>query len=259
MTKHYLFVAVRFLLAFLTLTACEKNDPEGCAPYVAPVPADTYVFPVVPGTPAWATFQTGAEMVAACQVPAATLPRLSTAGLVTTCLNYPLLGNMLASNSLQRGARSVLSSFNGFGELQQRPQAAALLLERYQRMRPACLAGKTQDVELGAYSFTFSYVEMIIAQEEYLAQLTAPQRLALLREAIAKYNEKLPHEADVYGLFGLKTSLFVTARIMLREQYPPFVAAVAANPDLAAFVTDVQLQGGPQTLSLVLEYAKQFN
>ncbi|QNP54519.1 hypothetical protein H9L05_22680 (plasmid) [Hymenobacter qilianensis] len=122
MTYSTLCALVLLGSGLLTFTACDKNDPESCTSSVVPVPADTYVFPIVPGTPAWATFQTGAEMVAACQLPAATLPRISTAGLVATCLTYPLLGNMLAANSLQRGTRAQLANFNGFGELQQRPK-----------------------------------------------------------------------------------------------------------------------------------------
>ncbi|MET4076781.1 hypothetical protein [Hymenobacter sp. UYCo722] len=252
---RYGFRLLSFLFGVLVCVACKKEEVF-CVPDVPATPRDTYVFPVRPGTPAWAALTTSAQMVAVCQVPATTLTGISTEGLVATCLAYPLLPDILLANSLQQGTRATLANFNGFEELRQRPTAAAVLVERYRRLHPGCLPEPGQR---GAYSFTFSYLEMIIAQEEYLAQLTAPQRLALLREAVAKYNEKLPYEVDVYGLFGLKTALFVTARIMLREQYPPFVAAVAANPKLADFVTDVQLHDDPQTLSLVLEHAKQFN
>jgi hypothetical protein len=244
-----------FLIGFLVCVACKKEEVF-CVPDVPPTPMDTYVFPVRPGTPAWAKLNTTAEILAACQVPNTTLRNMSTEGLVATCLDYPLLSDMQLANSLQKGVRATLVNFNGFSELRQRPSAATLLVERYQNMSPTCLPKPDQQ---GAYSFTFSYLEMIIAQEEYLNQLSAAQRLVLLREAVTKYNEKLPHADDVYGVFGLKTAVFVAARIMQLEQYKPFLNAITSNPALEVFVADVNLQDNPQTLSIVIAYANQFN
>lgn len=243
----------------LELTVCQKKDPEAasCAPYVAPVPADTYVFPVLPGTPAWAAFTTGQQMVDACQVPAATLPRMSTSGLIATCLSYPLLSNMMASTSLQRGVRTQLANFNGFGELRQRPQAAVLLMERYQLMRPACLPAAGA-VERGNYSFSFTYLEMILAQEEYLAQLSSTERRQLLQEALAKYADKQASGPDSYSIFGRKTTVFLMARLLQAAQYAPFVGAVSTDPDLQRFVSDVELGNKPELLDTVVEYAKRF-
>lgn len=243
----------------LELTACRKKDPEAasCAPYVAPVPADTYVFPVLPGTPAWAAFTTGQQLVDACQVPAATLPRISTAGLVATCLRYPLLSNMTTFTSLQRGVRTQLANFNGFGELVQRPQAAALLADRYRLMRPACLPAAGA-VERGDYSFSFTYLEMVLAQDEYLRQLSPAERHRLVQDALATYAEKQASGAENYSIFGRKTTVFLLARLLQVEQYAPFDAAVRADPDLQRFVADVELGTKPQLLDTVVEHAKKF-
>ena len=258
MKKYYWRLSRRLcclLFGLLVLAACKKEDLS-CRPYTPPVPSDTYVFPVKPGTPAWAALQSGAEMVAVCQVPATTLRSMSTEGLIATCLDYPLLFDMTLANSLQRGARAVMSNFNGFGELQSRPTAAALLLDRYQRMRAACLPKADQR---GAYSFTFSYVEMIVAQDEYLNQLSSAQRRVLLQETLNKYVEKQPYTDDVYGIFGLKTTALVMARIMQAERYAPFLTALSSNTALQVFITDVNLQGNPETLDVVVNHAKQFN
>lgn len=251
------FKLLGLLLGLLVLMACKKDDPEdsACSPYVPPVPADAYNFPVRPGTPAWAALKSGAEMVQACQMPAATLQRISTPGLVATCLDYPLLFDVLAANSLQRGTRSVLDNFNGFVELRQRPQAALLLASRYQQMQPLCLPEKAQR---GDYAFSFSYLEMTVAQDEYLNQLSPLERRNLLHEALTKYDAKQQHLDDVYGIFGLKTAVFIMARVMQAEQYAPFLTAVSTNADLQLFVSDVELQGKPQTLDLVVEHAKKF-
>lgn len=248
-----------WLILLLSLMACSKEDMSGAtctSPYVAPIPTDTYNFPVRPGTEAWKQFKTGQQMVDACQLPAATLQTISTPGLLATCLNYPLLGNMLASNSLQRGTRVQLDSFNGFDGLRKRPEAASLLLQRYQRMGPTCLP--EGQVQRGNYSFSFTYVEMILAQDEYLAQLSADERRSLLREALTKYAEKKPLAESVYSQSGLATSAFVMARIMQAEQYQPFLAAVRNEPDMAAFVADVFVTGNSSVLNRVIEHALQF-
>jgi hypothetical protein len=223
---------------------------------VAPVPADAYDFPVRPGTPAWATFTTSTAQVAALQVPNSTLQSMSTPGLIATCLDYPLLSDIIASRYLQRSIRVILANFNGYDELRQRPEAAALLLNRYQSMRATCLPEQTQQ---GAYSFTFSYVEIILAQDEYLAQLSAGERRSLLREALTKYDEKMPLVDNVYGYYGLKTVAFVMARVMQAEQFRPFMSAVGTDTDLQYFTTEAEFRDKPQTLETVVRYAKQFN
>jgi hypothetical protein len=105
---------VAFFCTLLLITACKK---EASTPAVLVLDdADAYVFPMVPGTPAWAALTSGAALIQACQVPPAVLQQMSTPGLVTTCLNYPLLNNMLAFIPLQKGARAQLANFNGFAE-----------------------------------------------------------------------------------------------------------------------------------------------
>ena len=131
-----------------------------------------------------------------------------------------------------------------------------MLLRHYQLMTPACLPDAAQR---GNYSFTFSYVELLLAQDEYLSQLSAAQRRSLLREALAKYAAKKLLVDDVYGYFGLKTTAFVLARVMQAEQFGPFVSAVATDSNLQHFATEAELQGQPRTLDIVLAYAQQFN
>lgn len=205
---------------------------------------------------AWASLTTTAQMVQVLQMPSNTLQAISTPGLPATCLDYPFLSDIVMESRLQRDFRTVLGTFNGYDELRQRPEAAALLLRRYQLMTPACLPSPDQQ---GSYSFGFSYVELLLAQDEYLAQLSAAQRRSLLREALAEYAAKKLLVDDVYGYFGLKTTAFVLARVMQVEQFGPFVSALATDPQLQYFTTEAELQGQFQTLDTVLAYAQQFN
>src|SRR2546430_15413379 len=74
-------------------------------------------YAVQPGTAAWSGLATHDEMVAAVQIPSATVTRMSTAQLASTVLDYPLLPDALAFDNVQQGIEVVASRFTGLGEL----------------------------------------------------------------------------------------------------------------------------------------------
>lgn len=76
--------------------------------------ADAYYdYPVKGGTEEWKSFTNLNEMLEACQISESILKKMSTAGLVETVLNYPLLGNMFAYNFPQQGFEAATAQFNG--------------------------------------------------------------------------------------------------------------------------------------------------
>lgn len=241
-----------FLFGLLLVTACKKEDSPPAVPVLDD--ADAYVFPIVPGTPAWAALTSGAAMIQACQVSPAVLQQMSTPGLVTTCLNYPLLNNMTAFIPLQKGARAQIANFNGFAELQQRPDAAQILVTRYQQQCTACVP---PPADWGNYTLRYSYFEMVLAQDEYLTQLSSTQRHELVRLTLAKYAEKQREIAN-YATFGLKTTAFLLARIMQADQYAPFLAAGGTSAPLATFSKDAEIYGQTQVLDAVITLAKTY-
>ncbi|MGI4872705.1 MAG: hypothetical protein ACRYFX_16210 [Janthinobacterium lividum] len=241
-----------FFFSLLLVTACKKENSNTASP--ATDDADAYVFPIVPGTPAWAALTSGAAMIQACQVPPAVLQQMSTPGLVTTCLNYPLLNNMLAFIPLQRGARAQLANFNGFAELQQRPDAAQVLVTRYQQQCTVCVP---PPADWGGYSLHYSHFEMVLAQDEFLTQLSSAQRHELVRLTLTKYAEKQREIAN-YATFGLKTTAFLLARIMRADSYAPFLAAVGTSAPLATFTADAEIYGQTQVLDTVVALAKTY-
>lgn len=252
-------IKVLVFIGFITLPACkgEKEEVRPCSAYTLPVATDQYDFPVRPGTPAWASLKTGQEKRDICQVPDTVLKRISTVGLVETCLDYPLLSTMSAHTSLQRGTVAVLANFNGFNELRRRPESGSVLANRYRQMGPQCLPSDASEIEQGAYSFTFTHIEMILAQDDYLTKLSAKDRKTLLREALTKYQQKNA-AADIYGIFGLKTTAFLLARIMQVERYKPFLQAISSDSYLQVFTDHVELQSRHETLDIVLKHATRF-
>lgn len=253
-----------FLLSFI-LISCDKQEIE-CTPFAPKplgeyaynfYPEDQYDFPVRPGSPEWAEFTTGQQMIDACQVPGAILDEMSTNGLIETCLDYPLLINMLAFTSIQYGTERQMENFNGFGELVQKHDAATLMLARYKFMDATVIPDGDDDITIGSSALMFDRFGMVLSQPVFMAQLTTVEKKELVQEAMAKYETfLLNHEA--FGIFTAKIQALIMARAMQVEGYKPFLNEITKNEHISAFVADANLQGNYETLNIVIDYSKQF-
>ena len=88
---------------------------------------EPYTYPIVPGTPEWAALDNRITKGEVCQIPEDILSRMTTAALLETVLDYPLLGDIYAWNSPEQGFSMLLNSFNGLSELVDRPDFAQVL------------------------------------------------------------------------------------------------------------------------------------
>lgn len=86
---------------------------------------EAYQYPVVPGTPEWAEFETLDQMISACEIPDAILVAMSTEALIETVMSYPLNLNVIAFNTPKQGFDSVASYCNGLQELMGRQDLTA--------------------------------------------------------------------------------------------------------------------------------------
>jgi len=173
-------------------------------------------YAVQPGTAAWSGLATHDEMVAAVQIPSATVTRMSTAQLASTVLDYPLLPDALAFDNVQQGIEVVASRFTGLGELLGRPDAGAVLLDRYQKLD---MRVSSTDTLLRAGNRTLDAwkLESLLAQPQVLATLTGSQLESLLRIGQAKYLAKSA-DAAVYGGAGLEpTAVLLGRTLAIRE------------------------------------------
>ena len=85
--------------------------------------SEPFEYKIVPGMEEWADYDTLERKIDVCHVPAQLLESMTTEALVDTVLNYPLLINMFAFNTLDAGIRSVASYFGGIEELLARDDA----------------------------------------------------------------------------------------------------------------------------------------
>ena len=86
-----------------------------------------YAYPITQKDTEWRSLFTLKDMIAACEVPDEVLKKMTTRALAETVLDYPLLLNMLAYDTMQMGFESVLSYCNSLQELTKRSDAVGEL------------------------------------------------------------------------------------------------------------------------------------
>ncbi|MDR3226687.1 MAG: hypothetical protein LBT56_03340, partial [Prevotellaceae bacterium] len=141
--KHIIFIIIGF-----SLISCEKNDitTESEFKYEhlitaklecmnMPRPSDSYNYPVYPGMPEWAEFETVEEMVEACQIPENTLKKMSTQAVIQAIWEYPFAFDVLQRYQYQFDFRMFLEN-NAYNELTKRTDAGMALLERLTCINP---------------------------------------------------------------------------------------------------------------------------
>jgi len=233
-----------------------EDKPEAGVDGLSTPSGPIYSYPVRPGSPEWKALRSHAEMVEVCQVPEDILENMSTAALVSTCLSYPLLGEIFAFNSTQDGIDTVTSRSNCLRALLERPDAAEELLQLYKRMSPSGFDKKLSLLEKGEYAMDLAYVEILLAQDSLLASLERNDRIVLLREYMKKLRSKNQYP-EVYGHFSQTTVVFGMARTLSRIDPPNFRRKLNQDSKLERFIEEC----GPldkETAAEVVRNAEEF-
>ncbi len=234
---------ILLVIALITvLSSCKKNSFELCetGSCTIAIPADTYNYPIKPGMPIWATFKTGAEMLAALQVPADTLAKISTEGLIQTCADFPLLGDLLLNIGVNvAGALTLkMQTFSGMIELCKRPDAGIKMKERYKKMYPDCINSLTTYDEKAEFVANFTAYEMIMSYDSIIAKLTLNEKKELVKLALLKYNCKRSQRNN-FAYYDFATTLYIPTKIMVQENFMPFTIQVPNMPGLKLYVDNL--------------------
>ena len=253
MKINILYIILFFLYFFLS--ACSKEKEEHSC-YIAHVP-DAYDYPIKPGTPEWEQLNSSDEMDSVLQIPEDVLHSISTEGLIETVLNYPRWGDLYFLEDYQFGFDVIKENFNGIQELLKRSDAATKLFDRYKLMNPGCNENNWPSINGpgSSASFSFAFIEIIIAQYDILNQFDNEQIETLLKEVIIKYEEKNRYD---YSVFSKKHTVLIAGRIMYLSNYTPFIEEYSKNIYVKEFIEKVMLNNNFETLDLVYDYAKNF-
>ncbi len=228
------------IICMLLFASCDDQETKCCACMSANGTSDGYAYPVLPGTQEWSSLETGDEQYAACQIPDQVLTDMCPVGLVDSWLTYPLRIGIFMWPSLQIGFDMVEERFNGLQALLGSGDAADALVGKYEKMDPSGYPALATDFEKTAYARDLAILELTLAQYDVLEKLSSARRKELMAMALDKRIKKLNddiyyHPDDVYGTTN-PTDGYMVARIMVVEEYEPFLVELEGNHDLMGFL-----------------------
>lgn len=156
-----------------------------------------YTFPVVPGTSEWESFQTKQEMLNVSQIPEDKLKNMTTAALIETVMNYPLINSYYAFNTIEDACNVMSNDFNGFNELFSRNDVTSVLLEKYSTVN-VLTANETKTATPNKF-FEPATVEYLIACDEIKNGKMEGNDLAKFNELHAMKSAER-NEAGIYSV-----------------------------------------------------------
>ena len=252
--KNLKIILVCLFLSTITFFSCgDISDPlvsDTDEPYNEPSdelydgPYDIdepYNFPLKPGMPEWADLKSVTEMVDTLQIPQDILRRMTTRGLLETCLNYPLFGDIGFYNSPKVGMEMLIAHyFNGFPELLKRKDAYTYLSEKFILFDPL-INEEWSLLEEGTYTFELVKIELLLAQDIVLESASDESKVLLLKETILKY-EKMLTQKDNYSFFHYEQLFFLMGKVLLKSGNPDISSLVVNNKEISSFLKTGRLR-----------------
>jgi len=176
---------------------------------------DKYEFPDISEMNKWDRPNIIQERLDALQIPEAVLSKISTEGLLETCMEFPYLLDIFLYDNFQKGFEELQVEFNGFREILKRPDLAEVLIEKYFWMIKDVTETKLlASSRKGKFSFQHFVLEYMIAQDVVLTNLNKEQEETLFLLAL-EYKEIKNSNPDIFsGLNELPTYLLYAKKIM---------------------------------------------
>lgn len=212
MRRTFRKIKLLVLVLIILLSGCKKDDPYTSDFSERIFPDEnslSWDFPVKPGSEKWKTFQTGMEMVEACQVPKSVLSGLSTEELLLICLKYPLLFDIGAFNFFSDGYAAYENNFNGIREFYHRSDAAVVIYSYYKQLN-------LEDSKIYSsifFVFRVSVVEYMVSAPSVISNYTARQRKEVAGVLLSNLVLKKAQEGDFPNTY-LNSSYLALIRIM---------------------------------------------
>jgi len=174
---------------------------------------DKYEFPINCEKRQWSQYKTHNEMLEACTVPDEILENATTEQLLDMVLDYPLLCDIYAFDTVEQGVAVVASQFNGFAELIKREDLSDVVLERY----------IDADIQNGTKNLkeNFNKVSAVVVMEDLLAQKDMISDLTLKeKEELANaIEEKTVEKKDRNIFYGNVTTFYdIAAKNGVKEE-----------------------------------------
>jgi len=214
-SKLFIFILIAIFLSSQGCNHCENGGEEA------------YNFPKLPSKPP----MTNEEINAFYQLPKQEKKCLTTPALIETCLTYPQFDLVFAWINLQTGYQHIESIFNGIQEFNNRKDKAQCLLDKYKSMDPEGYDTTWSLVEIGHFTFSFVYIELMLGQNDLLGSLSIDKKVSLLEECQGKYTI-IKNDSTTYGVpAGTSIVCFIMARMMYNDNYQPLLDLYNSSED----------------------------
>lgn len=126
------------------------------------------------------------------QLPEEMIKAMNTDMLVDAVLSYPYFMDIYAFDSIEMGVNILFESFNGLRALEQREDAADVLLRKYKGFEVLSASGAEalDSTAVGDKLFALSNLEVLLAQDFVTQRLDDAGQRELGEEVARKYDEK---------------------------------------------------------------------
>ncbi len=264
MVKSYSFNLFAIILSLLpSLSRCNKENAKCCDCLEAQGKSDVYVYPLTPGSAGWANLKTGEEMYQACQIPSNLMREMCTIGLIDSWITYPLLINVFAWVTPQRGIEAMKGNFDGLNELlANRTDAGIKLLAKYKRLDPSSYDPQMSSAQKGNFVISLTVFELTIAQKSIVEELSSVGRKDLVTEALKKRSAKALD--TLYAYLANPSDVYIMARTMIHDDYTAFKTILDTDSTVKHFSETAEYaypSNDPNPgrhLDLIIETAKTY-
>ena len=139
-------------------------------------------------------------------------------------------------------------------ELLKRKDAGQELFKIYTNKNVKDINANSNEVQQGLFSLEFTYLELLLSQPLILNNLNSKERIELAKEAIRKYDNKKEMK-DIFGDFGLTTTVFVIGKILNAENKLTEVLKTVSQKEIDLFLATT-MYSNSSTISAIYNAGK---
>lgn len=232
-----------FLLG-LFISGCSKDTCKD-------VDRGAYIYPEKPDG---ITFHEAVEFY---KIPEDIVRCMYTEELFQTCISYPEIRLFWTGvRGLQDGFDMVKGYCNGFEELLNRRDAYSVIVNAYKELKIEGDWSSWTDLEIGRYICNIINYEVFLAQNEILKSLTQAQKIDLINLTLNNLNLKF-NLIKYYGYVGMGSSLAILSRIMVNDNYEPFMNEYANKEYLRIQILTMNIYDS-DSFELITKFSEEY-
>lgn len=210
------------LLILILLCSCSKveNIREKSTNFCFPNVADSYIYPVVPGTNEWRNLSSTDEAYKVIQLPESVLKTISTKGLIDALLHAPLFtGFYLSSSSCPVDTwHGHYSRFNSAQELFSRKNSGDTLVDYYKEVNLDCIEkGEVYEDKERLFG-----LEFLFTKHEILEKINKQKKQELVVALLSRCKQNTENWREIVPM----------AWVMLNDNYEPMLKYFLENTKL---------------------------